>query len=116
VLLSYALSLLGIGLLWLLGRFPNVWLLGAFVVCFGGMLGSRGPLISTIAVRFFHGPDAATIFGAITIGSGLGAALGSWAGGLLHDWTGGYDLVIAFAAANVICAVMPFLAVPVLRR
>ena len=48
VLLSYALSLLGIGALWLLARFPNVWLLGVFVVCFGGMLGSRGPLLATI--------------------------------------------------------------------
>ncbi len=55
VLLSYALSLVGIGLLWLLGRFPSAWLLGAFVVCFGGMLGSRGPLVSTIALGIFRG-------------------------------------------------------------
>ena len=116
VLLSYALSLIGIAMLWLLGHFPNAWLLAAFVVCFGGMLGSRGPLISTIALRVFRGPTAATIFGAINIGAGLGAALGSWAGGLLHDWTGLYDPVIGFAALSVICAVLPFFLVPELRR
>jgi MFS family permease len=116
VLLSYAISFVGVVLLWLLGRFPSVWLLGAFVVCFGGMLGSRGPLISTIALRVFRGPRAATIYGAVTLGGGLGSALGSWAGGLLHDWSGSYDAVIAFAAVNIVCATMPFFIVPALRR
>jgi MFS family permease len=116
VLLSYAISFAGVVVLWLLGRFPSVWLLGAFVVCFGGMLGSRGPLISTIALRLFRGPRAATIYGAITLGGGLGSALGSWAGGLLHDWTGSYDAVIAFAAVNIVFAAMPFFVVPSLRR
>jgi MFS family permease len=115
VLLSYALSLLGIGALWLLARFPNVWLLGIFVVCFGGMLGSRGPLLATITLRVFRGPRAATIFGMTTVGGGLGAALGAWAGGVLHDWTGSYELVIAFAAASVVCAILPFFAFPALK-
>jgi MFS family permease len=115
VLLSYALSLTGIGALWLLARFPNVWLLGVFVVCFGGMLGSRGPLVSTIAMRVFRGPNAATIFGMITVGNGLGSALGSWVGGLLHDWTGSYEPVIAFAASSVVCANVPFFSVRALR-
>ncbi|MCC7275009.1 MAG: MFS transporter [Alphaproteobacteria bacterium] len=115
VLLSYGVSLLGILLLWLLGHYPSPWLLGGFVACFGGMLGSRGPLLSTIALRLFTGPQAATIFGAITIGTGLGSALGSWAGGLLHDWTGSYDWVMAFAAANVMVAILPFFTVPAIR-
>ena len=80
------------------------------------MLGSRGPLISTIALKVFRGPRAATIYGAITLGGGLGSALGSWAGGLLHDWTGSYDAVIAFAAINIVLAATPFFVVPPLRR
>jgi MFS family permease len=116
VLLSYAISFVGVVVLWLLGRFPSFWLLAAFVVCFGGMLGSRGPLISTIALKVFRGPRAATIYGAITLGGGLGSALGSWAGGLLHDWTGSYDAVIAFAAINIVLAATPFFVVPPLRR
>jgi MFS family permease len=116
VLLSYAISFVGVVLLWLLGRYPSPVLLGGFVVCFGGMLGSRGPLISTIALKLFRGPRAATIYGAITLGGGLGSALGSWAGGLLHDWTGSYDAVIVFAAANIVCAALPFFVVPPLRR
>jgi MFS family permease len=116
VLLSYALTVLGMVLLWLLGRYPNVWLLAAFVICFGGTLGSRGPLISSIAMRLFRGGDAATIFGMITVGSGLGAGLGSYMSGLLHDWTGSYDAGIAFAILNILGGVLPFLTVRALRR
>jgi hypothetical protein len=103
-------------LLWLLGRFPNVWLLGAFIVCFGGTLGSRGPLMSAIAMRLFRGGNVATIFGMITVGSGLGAALGSWSSGLLHDWTGHYDAGIAFAFVSVLCGMLPFFTVSALRQ
>ena len=46
------ISLGGIGALWLLAYAPSVWMLGMFIVCFGGMLGARGPLISTIAAQF----------------------------------------------------------------
>ncbi len=116
VLFAYGATMLGMVLLWLLGHFPNVWLLGAFIVCFGGTLGSRGPLISAIAMRLFQGGDVATIFGMITIASGLGAALGSWMSGLLHDWTGRYDAGIAFAVVNIFCGVLPFLIVPALKR
>jgi MFS family permease len=115
ILLSYGCSLVGIGLLWLLGRVPNVALLGAFVVCFGSTLGSRGPLVSTIAMRLFRGGAVATIFGTIAVGQGLGAALGAWTGGLLHDWTHSYDLVLAFAFAMLVCGMLPFLTLRALR-
>jgi MFS family permease len=116
VLTAYGVTMFGMVLLWLLGRFPSVWLLGAFVVCFGGTLGSRGPLISAIAMRLFRGGHAATIFGMITIGAGLGAALGSWLGGSLHDWTHSYDAGFALAFASLLCAVVPFFAITALRR
>ena len=69
VLLSYAFSIVGIGMLWLLQWFPNFWMLTGFVVCFGSMIGSRGPLISATAMKFFRGERVGTIFGAISIGS-----------------------------------------------
>jgi MFS family permease len=51
VLFSYAVSILGIIQLWLLQRAPNMWLLTGFVVCFGSMIGSRGPLLSATAMK-----------------------------------------------------------------
>lgn len=116
VLLSYVVTISGVVMLWLLRLWPSFWLLGGFVVCFGSTLGSRGPLISTTAMRIFRGRAAATIFGAISIGAGIGQAIGSWAGGLLHDWSGGYDLVIGFAVVSLLCGMMPFLTLRALRE
>jgi MFS family permease len=116
VLLSYAISIIGIFFLWLIQFFPNYWLLTAFVICFGSMIGSRGPLITATALKIFQGKRVGTIFGTISIGSGLGSALGSWAGGLIHDYTHGYNALMLFALVNVILGMIPFLVVPALRR
>ena len=59
MLLSYAISIVGIILLWLLQFYPNFWLLTAFVVTFGSMIGSRGPLITATAMKIFRGERVA---------------------------------------------------------
>jgi MFS family permease len=116
VLLSYAVSIAGIVMLWLLQWYPNFWLLTGFVVCFGSMIGSRGPLLSATAMKIFRGKRLGTIYGTISIGSGLGSALGSWGGGLIHDLSNSYSPLIAFSLASVILGMIPFLLVPALRR
>jgi MFS family permease len=116
VLFSYAVSIFGIIMLWLLQWFPNFWLLTGFVVCFGSMIGSRGPLLTATAMKIFRGKRVGTIYGAISIGSGLGSAFGSWSGGLIHDWTHSYNPLIGFALVSVLCGMIPFLFVPALRR
>jgi predicted MFS family arabinose efflux permease len=80
------------------------------------MIGSRGPLLAATAMKIFRGEHLGTIYGAITIGAGLGSALGSWTGGLIHDWTQSYDLLIAFSLVSVVLGMIPFLVVPALRR
>lgn len=116
VLFSYAISILGIVMLWLLQWYPNFWLLSGFVVCFGSMIGSRGPLLSATAMKIFRGKRVGTIYGAISFGSGLGSAFGSWGGGLIHDWAHSYNPLIAFALVSVVLGMIPFLVVPALRR
>jgi MFS family permease len=116
VLFSYAVSIAGILMLWLLQWYPNFWLLTGFVVCFGSMIGSRGPLLSATAMKIFRGERLGTIYGTIAIGSGLGSALGSWGGGLIHDWSHSYNPLIAFSLVSVVLGMIPFLVVPALRR
>jgi MFS family permease len=116
VLLSYALSIIGIIMLWALQWYPNVWMLTGFVVCFGSMIGSRGPLLTATSMNIFRGERIGTIYGTLAIGSGLGSAFGSWGGGLLHDWTHSYNPLIAFSLVAVLCGMIPFLLVPALRR
>jgi MFS family permease len=116
VLFSYALSIFGIFLLWLLQHYPNIWILTGFVVCFGSMIGSRGPLLTATAMKIFSGKRVGTIYGTISIGSGLGSAFGSWSGGLIHDFSHSYNPLIVFALVAVILGMIPFLVVPALRR
>lgn len=115
VLLTYAVTLTGLGFLWLLRLQPSVPILAGFVICCGATLGSRSPLLSATAIQLFRGRAAATIFGCISIGSGAGQALGAWMGGLLHDWTGSYDAVIGFSVVSLLIAMTPFLMLPTLR-
>jgi MFS family permease len=116
VLFSYAISIVGIVQLWLLQQYPNVWLLTGFVVCFGSMIGSRGPLLSATAMKIYRGKRVGTIYGTISIGSGLGSAFGSWSGGLIHDLSHSYNPVIAFSLVCVVLGMIPFLVVPALRK
>lgn len=115
VLFSYAISILGIVMLWALQFYPSFWLLSGFVVCFGSMIGSRGPLLAATAMKMFRGNRLGTIYGTISIGSGLGSAVGSWTGGLIHDLTHSYNPLLAFALAAVVLGMIPFLVVPALR-
>src|SRR5271169_1978658 len=116
VLFSYASSIFGIFLLWLLQWYPNIWILTGFIVCFGSMIGSRGPLLTATAMKIFRGKRVGTIYGTISIGSGLGSAFGSWSGGLIHDLSHSYNPLLAFALISVILGMIPFLVVPALRR
>src|SRR6266404_1377310 len=116
VLFSYGVSIAGIIMLWLLQWYPNFWLLTGFVVCFGSMIGSRGPLLTATAMKIFRGRRIGTIYGMITIGSGLGSALGSWSGGLIHDLSHSYNPLILFSLVSVLLGMIPFLVVPALRN
>ncbi|MEA2878726.1 MAG: hypothetical protein QOF14_3922 [Hyphomicrobiales bacterium] len=116
ILSAYTLTVIGILMLWALSRHPTVWLLGGFLFCFGSTMGSRGPLVAAAAMSIFRGKRVGTIMGTISIGMGLGSAIGSWAGGLIHDWSQSYDLVFCFALVSVICGMTPFLVAPALRQ
>jgi len=83
ILLAYGLTISGILMLWWLSRHPSIWLLAGFLLCFGSTMGSRGPLVAAAAMSIFRGKRVGTIMGTISIGAGLGAAIGSWAGGLI---------------------------------
>jgi MFS family permease len=97
--LSYSSTILGIGVLALLAWYPSFVLAGAFVLLFGTMQGSRGPLVTTLAARLFARSGFGAVYGCISLGMGLGGALGSWSSGALHDVTGSYGAGYVLAAA-----------------
>ena len=67
-------------------------------------MGSRGPMISTLATLRYRGAHFGRIYGLISVGMGLGGFLGAWIGGLLHDRTGGYAAVMILSVASLALA------------
>ncbi len=115
-MLSYGATILGVAALALMPQLPQGPALGAFVLLFGGMQGSRGPLVAVLSSRQFGGPSQARIYGLILVGMGTGGALGSWASGALFDLTRSYLPAFALSAAGAACGLALFLRVPGVRR
>ena len=103
-ILAYACSIAGVGALALVrGPTDDLWL-WLYVLLFGGSMGSRGPMISTLATLRYRGAHFGRIYGLIGVGMGVGGFLGAWIGGLLHAWTNGYAAVMIFSALSLMLA------------
>jgi MFS family permease len=113
---SFAGTASGMLLLVGLAFVPSAWLLILFVPVFGLCMGVRGPIVSSVAARYFRGPRVATIYGLIYASNAVGAALGALVGGALHDLSGGYALVLGFSLVCIALAAAPFWTVPALRN
>lgn len=105
---TFVSTLLGIAALMALAFWPAHWLVVAWVVCFGTMMGARGPIVSSLAARHFAGPGFATIYGTMFGWMSLAGAFGGFVSALLYDATGGYKAGLVFSMATVFIAASPF--------
>ncbi|MCW5748640.1 MAG: MFS transporter [Alphaproteobacteria bacterium] len=104
---AYAGTGLGLVALWSLRGPDDIWLIAAFILLFGGTMGSRGPMISTLATLRYRGAHVGRIYGLITCGMGAGGALGAWLGGLVHDLSGGYRGCFILSLIALVLAAVP---------
>ena len=97
---GYLMSIVGVLALIALGGGPSPIFLGIFLLGFGGAMGSRGPVVSSLTAHLFPGQVGA-VFGLIMFGLGLGGAFGAWSAGWLYEVTGGYTggLLLAMSAS-----------------
>ena len=103
-LLAYGSSIAGVGALALVrGPSDDLWL-WLYVVLFGGSMGSRGPMISTLATLRYRGAHFGRIYGLISMGMGFGGFFGAWIGGILHDLTDDYAAVMVLSVAALVLA------------
>ena len=109
VVASYGCTMASIGALLAFSGPQDYWLLVVFVALFGISMGSRGPMISTLATLRFRGPHLGRIYGSITLAMGLGGALGAWAGGYAHDLTDGYTAVMLLSLGGLLLGGIPLL-------
>jgi MFS family permease len=118
-IMAYGFSIVGvICALFITGPDQN-WLLWLHACLFGLTWGARGPAITAKTADLFPGTQLGAILGVITIGSGLGAALGSWGAGLIFDLSGSYELAFILSIVSYLCGVVAFWALrrpPVRRR
>ncbi|RMF85974.1 MAG: MFS transporter [Nitrospinota bacterium] len=113
ITLSFITSAIGIVLLLLLRDNTQVWLLYIYAFFFGLGFGARGPILSAIAADLFQGSNFAVIFGFISLGWGIGGALGPWFAGFVYDLMGSYTLAFLAAILFLGCSCLCFwLAVP----
>jgi len=117
-IMAYGFSIVGV-ICALLITSPDQHLLLWLHACFFGLTwGARGPAITAKTADLFPGPQLGAILGVITIGSGLGAALGSWGAGWIFDVTGSYRVAFSLSIAAYLCGVVAFWALrrPPVRR
>jgi MFS family permease len=73
----------------------------AYALLFGLGFGARGPIITAMASGLFQGRRFGVIYGLLSIGNGIGGAVGPLFGGAVHDLTGSY--LVAFLIAVSFC-------------
>lgn len=100
MIIGFISSGLGVGFLILAGPFPGPVLLLAFIILFGLGYGARGPVFAALASDLFSGKSLGRIYGLITLGVGLGQAVGPWVAGFLFDLTGSYEIPFASVLAS----------------
>ncbi len=99
-ILAYLISIIGVTCALFLVSPQQTWLLWLHACFFGVTWGARGPLITAKTADLFQGKHLGAIFGVISIGTGLGAAVGSWASGWIFDLTGSYRLAFVLSIAS----------------
>jgi MFS family permease len=112
-IMAYGISIIGVVCALFITGPDQGWLLWLFACFFGLTWGARGPAITAKTADLFPGRQLGTILGVITIGSGLGSAVGSWAAGWIFDLSGSYELAFILSIIAYVCGCVAFWA---LRR
>jgi MFS family permease len=83
-------------------------LLWGHACLFGVTWGARGPSVTAKAADLFPGQHLGAILGVISIGTGLGSAIGSWASGWIFDRSGSYQLAFLLSIASYLAGGVVF--------
>jgi len=117
-ILAYGFSIVGVVCALFITGPSQGWLLWLHACLFGLTWGARGPAITAKTADLFPGGQLGSILGVITIGSGVGSALGSWGAGIIFDLSGSYELAFILSIVSYLCGVVAFWALrgPPVRR
>jgi MFS family permease len=112
-ILAYGISIVGVVCALFITGPQQGWLLWLHACFFGLTWGARGPAITAKTADLFPGRHLGAILGVITIGAGIGSALGSWAAGWIFDVSGSYRVAFILSIVSYLGGCLAFWA---LRR
>ena len=117
-ILAYGISIIGVIAALFIHGPDQTWLLWIHSCFFGLTWGARGPMITAKTADLFQGRHLGAILGVISIGTGIGAAVGAWASGLIFDLSGSYRLAFILSIVSYLagCVAFWFLRRPAVAR
>jgi MFS transporter, OFA family, oxalate/formate antiporter len=107
-LLAYAVSIVGVICALFITGPGDAWLLWIHACFFGLTWGARGPAITAKTADLFPGRNLGTILGVITVGTGIGSAVGAWGAGWIFDVSGSYRLAFLASIASYLVGCVAF--------
>jgi MFS family permease len=111
--LAYGVSIIGVICALFITGPDHAWLLWIHACFFGLTWGARGPAVTAKTADLFPGPNLGAILGVITVGTGIGSAVGAWGAGWIFDVSGSYRLAFLASIASYLVGCAAFWA---LRR
>lgn len=99
-ILAYGVSIVGVVCALFIDSPDQHLLLWLHACLFGITWGARGPAVTAKTADLFGGPRLGAILGLITVGTGLGSAIGSWGAGWIFDVSGSYRLAFMLSIAS----------------
>jgi MFS family permease len=107
-IVAYVISIVGVIAALFISNADQTWLLWIHACFFGLTWGARGPLITAKTADLFQGRHLGAILGVISIGTGIGAAVGAWASGLIFDLSGSYRLAFVLSIVSYLAGCAAF--------
>jgi MFS family permease len=112
-IVSYSMTLLGTLCLAAFEFHPARWLAYGYVLFVFVPLGTRATVVAMLVPRLAPASRFGAVFGALTIGNSLGAALGPFLSGAIYDVTRSYLAIYTVAVllvATGLASLLSFLA------
>lgn len=107
-ILAYGISIIGVVCALFLVSPEQSWLLWLHACLFGVTWGARGPSVTAKTADLFPGRHLGAILGVISIGTGLGSAIGSWTSGWIFDLSGSYRLAFILSIVSYLVGCVVF--------
>jgi len=107
-IIAYGISIVGVIAALFITNADQTWLLWIHACFFGLTWGARGPMITAKTADLFQGRHLGAILGVISIGTGVGAAVGAWASGLIFDTFGSYRIAFILSIASYLAGCVAF--------